>query len=68
MTFHLRNDSALITGDTVLGRGTTVVVHPDGRLADYFHSLHRLRLLAEESSASHVLPATDRPSSTLSAL
>jgi glyoxylase-like metal-dependent hydrolase (beta-lactamase superfamily II) len=39
-------DRALLTGDTVLGRGTTVVAHPDGRLADYLESLNRLRDLA----------------------
>ncbi|HET7529611.1 MAG TPA: MBL fold metallo-hydrolase [Mycobacteriales bacterium] len=39
-------DRALLTGDTVLGRGTTVVAHPDGRLADYLDSLRRLRDLA----------------------
>lgn len=42
----LRSDRALLTGDTVLGRGTTVVAHPDGRLADYLDSLRRLRDLA----------------------
>lgn len=34
---------AVLTGDTVLGRGTTVVAHPDGVLADYLASLRRLR-------------------------
>jgi glyoxylase-like metal-dependent hydrolase (beta-lactamase superfamily II) len=43
----LRGDRALLTGDTVLGRGTTVVAHPDGRLADYLDSLRRLRDLAQ---------------------
>jgi glyoxylase-like metal-dependent hydrolase (beta-lactamase superfamily II) len=43
----LRGDRALLTGDTVLGRGTTVVAHPDGRLADYLASLRRLRDLAQ---------------------
>lgn len=33
---------SVLTGDTVLGRGTTVIAHPDGRLADYLGSLHRL--------------------------
>lgn len=33
---------AVLTGDTVLGRGTTVVAHPDGVLADYLDALHRL--------------------------
>jgi glyoxylase-like metal-dependent hydrolase (beta-lactamase superfamily II) len=36
-------DGAVLTGDTVLGRGTTVVAHPDGVLADYLQSLQRLR-------------------------
>lgn len=36
------DDGALYTGDTLLGRGTTVVAHPDGRLADYLASLERL--------------------------
>ncbi|MCK9895171.1 MBL fold metallo-hydrolase [Frankia sp. AgB32] len=38
---------AVLTGDTVLGRGTTVVAHPDGRLADYLDSLRLLRELGE---------------------
>ena len=37
--------NAVLTGDTVLGRGTTVVAHPDGRLADYLDSLRRLHEL-----------------------
>ena len=36
-------DTAVLTGDTVLGRGTTVVAHPDGKLADYLRSLELLR-------------------------
>ncbi len=35
----------MLTGDTVLGRGTTVVAHPDGVLADYLRSLERLQAL-----------------------
>jgi glyoxylase-like metal-dependent hydrolase (beta-lactamase superfamily II) len=42
----LEADQALLTGDTVLGRGTAVVAHPDGRLGDYLDSLQRLRDLA----------------------
>jgi glyoxylase-like metal-dependent hydrolase (beta-lactamase superfamily II) len=34
---------ALLTGDTILGRGSTVVAHPDGQLAPYLDSLARLR-------------------------
>jgi glyoxylase-like metal-dependent hydrolase (beta-lactamase superfamily II) len=36
---------AVLTGDTVLGRGTTVVAYPDGRLVDYLDSLRRLHEL-----------------------
>jgi glyoxylase-like metal-dependent hydrolase (beta-lactamase superfamily II) len=43
----LRADRALLTGDTVLGRGTTVVAHPDGRLGAYLDSLQRLRDAAD---------------------
>jgi glyoxylase-like metal-dependent hydrolase (beta-lactamase superfamily II) len=38
--------AAVFTGDTILGRGTTVVAHPDGVLADYLASLHRLSALS----------------------
>jgi glyoxylase-like metal-dependent hydrolase (beta-lactamase superfamily II) len=34
---------AVLTGDTILGRGTTVVAHPDGRMGPYLESLRRLR-------------------------
>jgi glyoxylase-like metal-dependent hydrolase (beta-lactamase superfamily II) len=36
----------LLTGDTVLGRGTTVIAYPDGRLADYLNSLAKLQEIA----------------------
>lgn len=40
-------EAAVLTGDTVLGRGTTVVAHPDGVLGDYLVSLRRLRELGD---------------------
>lgn len=51
----LPGERALLTGDTVLGRGTTVVAHPDGRLGDYLSSLRRLHAACREQVAS-VLP------------
>jgi glyoxylase-like metal-dependent hydrolase (beta-lactamase superfamily II) len=42
----LPDERALLTGDTLLGRGTTVVAHPDGRLSDYLASLERLEQIA----------------------
>ena len=38
-------EPAILTGDTILGRGTTVVAHPDGRLADYLDSLRTIERL-----------------------
>src|SRR4051812_47848884 len=43
VSFHLPDDAAVLTGDTILGRGTSVVAHPDGRLGPYLDSLRRLR-------------------------
>ena len=43
VSFHLPDDRAVLTGDTILGRGTSVVAHPDGRLGPYLDSLRRLR-------------------------
>ncbi len=40
---------AVLTGDTILGRGTTVVAHPDGVLADYLTSLQRLLEMGERT-------------------
>lgn len=39
--------AAVLTGDTILGRGTTVVAYPDGDLAHYLASLQRLRELGD---------------------
>jgi glyoxylase-like metal-dependent hydrolase (beta-lactamase superfamily II) len=44
---QLPRGPAVLTGDTILGRGTTVVAHPDGRLGDYLASLRRLRELGD---------------------
>lgn len=37
--------SVVLTGDTVLGRGTTMIAHPDGKLGHYLASLRRLAAL-----------------------
>ncbi|MEW2396380.1 MBL fold metallo-hydrolase [Streptomyces sp. NPDC046862] len=56
LCFHLPADQAVLTGDTILGRGTTVVAHPDGRLGDYLDSLRRLRSLTTDDGVHTVLP------------
>jgi len=52
----LRDEPAMLTGDTVLGRGTTVVAHPDGRLGDYLTSLRRIESAAERMPQMRLLP------------
>lgn len=47
-------DDAVLTGDTILGRGTTVIDSSDGTLADYLASLERL---AELGAGKRLLPA-----------
>jgi glyoxylase-like metal-dependent hydrolase (beta-lactamase superfamily II) len=56
LSFVLPDAGALLTGDTVLGRGTTVVAHPDGRLADYLDSLARLEELVAARGLTDLLP------------
>ncbi|MGP4109390.1 MBL fold metallo-hydrolase [Streptomyces sp. 4N509B] len=56
LSFLLPADGAVLTGDTVLGRGTTMVAHPDGRLGDYLDSLRRLRSLTVDDGVRTVLP------------
>lgn len=54
--FHLPGDGphgSVLTGDTVLGRGTTVIGAPDGTLGDYLSSLRTLA----ELGPCRVLPA-----------
>lgn len=50
------DDGSLLTGDTVLGRGTTVIAWPDGVLGPYLDSLARIRELVLEGAAVRFLP------------
>jgi glyoxylase-like metal-dependent hydrolase (beta-lactamase superfamily II) len=50
-------ESVVLTGDTILGRGTTVVAYPDGDLGHYLASLR----LLEELGALPVLPGHGPP-------
>jgi glyoxylase-like metal-dependent hydrolase (beta-lactamase superfamily II) len=55
VSLYLRADRAVLTGDTVLGRGTTVIAH-DGDLGDYLRSLDLLRSLADSTELNALLP------------
>ncbi|WP_256212569.1 MBL fold metallo-hydrolase [Arthrobacter sp. yr096] len=65
LCFHLPKDGptgSVLTGDTILGRGTTVLDYPDGKLGDYLASLDRLEALGAATllpAHGPVLPALD---------
>jgi glyoxylase-like metal-dependent hydrolase (beta-lactamase superfamily II) len=68
--FWLPQDGSLLTGDTVLGRGTSVVAHPDGALGPYLDSLERLRAFANSPAGVLRLlpghgPVVDDPGAVL---
>jgi glyoxylase-like metal-dependent hydrolase (beta-lactamase superfamily II) len=56
LSFVVAAERAVLTGDTVLGHGTTVVAHPDGVLSAYLRSLQRLRDLAEQRTVETIWP------------
>jgi len=56
LSFLLPSEGSLLTGDTVLGRGTSVVAYPDGDLGAYLGSLRRLRDLTAGRGVRRVLP------------
>ena len=49
-------EGSLLSADTVLGRGTTVVAYPDGALGPYLASLRAIRDLAESGGVRRMLP------------
>ncbi|MFC5995963.1 MBL fold metallo-hydrolase [Pseudonocardia hispaniensis] len=55
---------SVLTGDTILGRGTTVIAHPDGALGPYLSSLARLAELPERTAVlpGHGPELADAPS------
>jgi glyoxylase-like metal-dependent hydrolase (beta-lactamase superfamily II) len=46
----------LLTGDMVLGQGTTVITHPDGNLGDYLQSVAVMAELARSENVQEILP------------
>lgn len=72
VSFLLPEEGLLLTGDTVLGRGTTVLAWPDGTVADYLRTLDELLRLAQEGRVTRLAPghgpAVDDPAGALAAL
>ncbi len=45
-----QSECLVLTGDTILGSGTTVICYPDGTLGDYLSSLDRLKKRGSENT------------------
>lgn len=55
-SFLLAQEQRLLTGDTILGRGSTVVAHPDGELSAYLESLERLESMTGSGVFTSLAP------------
>lgn len=62
-------DQAILTGDTVLGKGTSIIAYPDGNLGSYLDSLQTLRDIVARENIELLLPAhgpvIDEPAAVL---
>lgn len=56
LCFRVHGDSSILTGDTVLGRGTTVIAWPDGRLGEYLDTLESLAQTIHASGVTGIYP------------
>jgi glyoxylase-like metal-dependent hydrolase (beta-lactamase superfamily II) len=56
LSFLLAAENALLTGDTILGRGTAMVAWPDGELAAYLSSLQRIEVMTGARQVTQILP------------
>ena len=56
MSVLVAADAALLTGDTILGEGTSLIAWPDGQLGPYLESLQTIRTMAAAGHALTLLP------------
>lgn len=52
----LPEEGSLLSADTILGSGTTVVAYPDGALAPYLDSLQEIRSRIVDGEVARILP------------
>lgn len=57
LCFLIASEEVLLTGDTILGWGTTMVAWPDGRLGEYLSSLDRVAAMTGTGRITSFLPA-----------
>ncbi|MBK5216008.1 MAG: MBL fold metallo-hydrolase, partial [Propionibacteriales bacterium] len=56
MCVLLDADKSLLSGDSILGRGTTVIAHPDGVLGPYLDSIRGIGDLITTGRVERILP------------
>lgn len=56
MCVLLDADRSLLSGDSILGRGTSVIAHPDGSLGQYLDSMRRVGELVADGRVERILP------------
>ncbi|MDP2014598.1 MAG: MBL fold metallo-hydrolase [Actinomycetota bacterium] len=56
VSFLMTHDNSMLTGDTVLGRGTAVISAPDGNVGAYLDSLKRMRDAVAQNAVGLLLP------------
>ena len=56
LSFRVNGDSSILTGDTVLGRGTTVIAWPEGKLGEYLATLDALAETINSHDIANIYP------------
>ena len=65
LCFLLEEERTVFTGDHILGRGTTVVAHPDGDMGAYLASLRRLQGLSVDRLYPGHGPVVEAPAAVI---
>lgn len=56
LSFRVNGDASILTGDTVLGRGTTVIAWPEGKLGEYLVTLDALAETINSHDIANIYP------------
>lgn len=67
VVFWLARSRILFAGDTILGRGTSLIAPPEGNMAQYMQTLERLRRLDARTIAPGHGPLVRQPRGTIDA-
>lgn len=60
LCFYIPEEGILFSGDTILGYGTSIISPPDGDMADYLETLHRLAAMEIKTICPSHGPVIDK--------